>query len=60
MVHDIQSVNAFISAGKANPNIRAVEVNATDVDCITADTDYVEYVHGATIPRLAKRTDWYA
>ena len=60
MVHDVQSVNAFIAAGKADTNIRAVDTNATDPDCITADTDYVEYVHGATIPRLDRRTNMYA
>ncbi|KAI0742848.1 hypothetical protein C8Q80DRAFT_1123003 [Daedaleopsis nitida] len=59
MVHDVQSVNAFIAAGKANPNIRTVDTdttaNATDVDCLTADTDYVE---GSTVPNQPAGAFW--
>ena len=47
MVHDVQAVNAFISAGKADPNIRFASnttTNSTDFDCVNGDTDYVEYV----------------
>lgn len=46
MVHDVQAVNAFISAGKADPNIRLASntTNSTGLDCINGDTDYVEYV----------------
>ena len=46
MVHDIQAVNAFVAAGKANPSIRLAETNSTDsgVDCFYQDTDYVECV----------------
>ena len=47
MVHDVEAVNAFIAAGKADPNIRIASENATDsvgTDCVSADTDYVEYV----------------
>ncbi|RPD63313.1 hypothetical protein L226DRAFT_533176 [Lentinus tigrinus ALCF2SS1-7] len=55
MVHDVQSVNAFIAAGKADPNIRAVDTNATDPDCITADTDYV---NGSTVPNQPAGAFW--
>lgn len=44
MVQDVKSVNAFIAAGKADSNIRVAEGNSTDVDCISTDTDYIEYV----------------
>ena len=46
MVHDIQAVNSFIAAGKANPSIRLADVNSTSVgdDCFSQDTDYVECV----------------
>lgn len=47
MVHDVQAVNAFISAGRADPNIRFASnttTNSTDFDCVNGDTDYVEYV----------------
>lgn len=49
MVHDIQSVNAFVAAGLANPNIRAVDVNSTDIDCVSVDSDYVEYVSSTNV-----------
>ncbi|RDX47606.1 hypothetical protein OH76DRAFT_1405662 [Lentinus brumalis] len=55
MVHDVQAVNAFITAGKADPNIRTVDTNATDPDCITADTDYVE---GSTVPNQPAGAFW--
>lgn len=44
MVQDVKSVNAFIASGKVDSNIRATEGNSTDIDCINADSDYVEYV----------------
>ncbi len=52
MVHDVQAVNAFISAGKADPNIRFASntTNSTDFDCVNGDTDYVEYVMTPSSP----------
>ncbi|KAI0354294.1 hypothetical protein OH77DRAFT_1426377 [Trametes cingulata] len=57
MVQDIKSVNAFIAAGKADTNIRATETssNSTDVDCINADTDYVD---GSTVPNQPAGAFW--
>ncbi|KAI0830239.1 hypothetical protein BC628DRAFT_1357030 [Trametes gibbosa] len=55
MVQDVKSVNAFITAGKANSNIRAAEVNSTDVDCISADTDYID---GSTVPNQPAGAFW--
>ncbi|KAI0759022.1 hypothetical protein C8Q74DRAFT_1319797 [Fomes fomentarius] len=55
MVHDIQSVNAFVAAGLANPNIRAVDVNSTDTDCISVDSDYVE---GSSVPNQPAGAFW--
>lgn len=53
MVQDVKSVNAFIAAGKADSNIRVAEGNSTDVDCISTDTDYIEYV--PLYPHIARR-----
>ncbi|KAI8990405.1 hypothetical protein BD414DRAFT_413835, partial [Trametes punicea] len=57
MVQDIKAVNAFIAAGKANPDIRASEGNSTDtdIDCINADTDYVD---GSTVPNQPAGAFW--
>ncbi|CDO68775.1 hypothetical protein BN946_scf184989.g41 [Trametes cinnabarina] len=57
MVQDIKSVNAFIAAGKASPDIRAAESNSTstDVDCLNADTDYVD---GSTVPNQPAGAFW--
>ncbi|KAI0632974.1 hypothetical protein C8Q77DRAFT_1073908 [Trametes polyzona] len=55
MVQDVKSVNAFIAAGKADTNIRATEGNSTDVDCINADTDYVD---GSTVPNQPAGAFW--
>ncbi|KAI1789733.1 hypothetical protein LXA43DRAFT_556001 [Ganoderma leucocontextum] len=57
MVHDVQAVNAFISAGKADPNIRVASnaTNTTDFDCVNGDTDYVE---GSTVPNQAAGAFW--
>ncbi|KAH9920866.1 uncharacterized protein BXZ73DRAFT_104600 [Epithele typhae] len=58
MVHDIQAVNSFIAAGRADPNIRiAADVNATSSslpDCVNVDTDYVE----ETVPNQAAGAFW--
>ncbi|KAH9852924.1 hypothetical protein C2E23DRAFT_755954 [Lenzites betulinus] len=54
MVQDVKSVNAFIAAGKANTNIRA-EVNSTDIDCTSADTDYID---GSTVPNQPAGAFW--
>ncbi|KAI9058798.1 hypothetical protein FKP32DRAFT_1597128 [Trametes sanguinea] len=57
MVQDIKSVNAFIAAGKASPDIRAADTNSTstDIDCINADTDYVD---GGTVPNQPAGAFW--
>ncbi|KAI0327356.1 hypothetical protein GY45DRAFT_1347811 [Cubamyces sp. BRFM 1775] len=57
MVQDIRSVNAFIAAGKANPDIRTAEANSTstDIDCISGDTDYVD---GSTVPNQPAGAFW--
>lgn len=60
MVHDVEAVNAFIAAGKADPSIRVVDTNSTSIDCLDADTDYIEYVHGRTLPHLNRRINTYA
>ena len=54
MVQDIRSVNAFIAAGKASPDIRTADANSTstDIDCINGDTDYVEYVSSCFVVTL--------
>ncbi|PIL25999.1 hypothetical protein GSI_11753 [Ganoderma sinense ZZ0214-1] len=57
MVHDVQAVNAFISAGKADPNIRIASntTNSTGLDCINGDTDYVQ---GSTVPNQPAGAFW--
>ncbi|OBZ74612.1 hypothetical protein A0H81_05460 [Grifola frondosa] len=53
MVQDIKAVNAFIAAGKVNSNV--LSSNATDADCISADTDYIE---GSTVPNQPAGAFW--